>query len=394
MIAVWVFWLSLIIIVYVYFGYPMALGILASTRSRHYPLPNYEPTVTLLIAAYNEDTVIAAKIENSLLLDYPREKLQILVTADGSTDDTVKIVSRYKVHGVELSYNPERRGKMAAINSAMIGARGEIIIMSDANNLYDPQTVRELVSPFAVASVGAASGSKHILEGDGRLGESEGLYWKYEDWIKKQETRLVSCTAASGEIFSFRRVLYSPPPDKIINDDFYMMMRIVKQGYTVAYVPQAKSYERVSMSAHDEIERRTRIVAGRFQAIALAGSLLPWRSPLIVWQVISHKFLRPLIPFFMILAFAGNLSLVIWPIDSAMLSWLPAFSPYWLFFLLQCSFYLLALLGNWIPLPKVLYLPTFLVNSNMAALLGFFRFVMRRQTALWKRAQRREDIVS
>src|SRR6266540_4094347 len=386
------FWLSVAMILYVYFGYPILLGVLASLRPKPSAYPNHTPRVTLLIAAYNEAEVITQKLQNTVLLDYPREKLQILVAADGSTDETANIVSGYQGRSVELSYSPERHGKMAAINNAMAKARGEIIVMSDANNLYSPQTIKELVKPFYIPEIGAVSGAKHIIEGDGRLGESEGLYWNYEAWIKEQETRLGCCTAVSGEIYAFRSKLYAPPPDEIINDDFYMLMNIVKKGYRAVYVPEAQSYERISLTSQDEIERRTRMVAGRFQAIALAGKLLPSNRPLIVWQVISHKFMRPLIPFAMMLMFVTSLLSVFWPASPSSPIWMLT-NPYnWILFLSQLLFYFIAWLGNYVSLPKVLYLPTFLVNSNLAAFLGLIRFITRRQDTLWKRAKRREDI--
>ena len=197
-------------------------------------------------------------MENSLALDYPRDLLQILIAADGSDDGTDSVVREFAQRGVELSFDPQRNGKMAAINRAMKTVRGEIVVMSDANNLYSSGTLRALVAPFQDASVGASGGAKKILQGDGALGSSEGLYWKYESWIKKQETRLGCTTGAAGEAFAIRHSLFVPPPSGIINDDFYMMMTVIKRGYRMIYVPEAESYERVSLTSADEVERRTR----------------------------------------------------------------------------------------------------------------------------------------
>lgn len=390
-----VFWLSIASVFYTYAGYPALLALLARLRGRrpiHEPIT---PSVTLLITAYNEEEVITQKIENSLALDYPRDRLQLLVAADGSDDRTPDIVRAYAVNGVELSYSPPRRGKMAAINRAMAQARGEIVVFSDANNLYGAHVLRDLVGHFADPTVGAVSGAKVILQGDGALGDSEGLYGRYEAFIKRQETRLGSCTGAIGECMALRRELFEAPPDQIINDDFYMAMRIVQRGYRVVFEPRARSYERISMSERDEVARRARIIAGRYQAIALAPRLLPLRRPLVVWQVVSHKFLRPLVPFAMLLALLANLGAIARPGHAnrgALLRLAPPFG--WLMLALQALFYGTAYVGGRVGrgtrLGKLLYLPTFLVNSNAAAVIGLYRFLTRRQTTNWQRVRRRE----
>src|SRR5512133_748042 len=235
------FWLSVLIIVYIFACYPALLAILAQTRKKADAAEPYEPSVTLLIAAYNEEDYIQRKLENSLELDYPADRLQILVVADGSNDRTPEIVRSYQEKHVDLCYQPERQGKLAAIDRAMEFAMGDIVLFSDANNVYEPGTLKALVIPFADPTVGGVSGAKHIIKNDGLLGESEGLYWKYESFIKKQETRLGSCSGVSGEIFDIRKVLYEPAPKKIINDDFYLAMRLLSRGYRIVYAPQARS---------------------------------------------------------------------------------------------------------------------------------------------------------
>lgn len=375
-------WLSIGIVLYVYAGYPLLVALLARLRGKERPFPAITPSLTLLIAAHNEEAVIAAKLENSLTLDYPENLLQILVTADGSSDATAAIVQQFADQGVELNYTPQRQGKMAAINRAMPSARGSIVVFSDANNLYDTQALRELVKPFADTAVAAVSGAKIIIKNGSILGHSEGLYWRYESFIKKQETCLGSCIGVAGEIFALRRSLFEFPPDYIINDDFYMAMRLIKRGYRVVYAPLARSYEYVSTTAKDEIVRRSRIVAGEYQAMGLPRQLLPWQRPLTIWQIISHKYLRPLLPLVMIAAFLANVIIV--------MQQKPGF--YGILLGLQIGFYLLAALGQWRQwgslMGKMLYLPTFLVNSNWAALVGLARFLTKRQTTLWQRAQR------
>lgn len=386
------FWFFVGMIGYAYAGYPALLALLtqgkrSSADASESPASDEWPEVTLLIAAYNEATVIADKLENSFALDYPAGKLQILITADGSDDETPQIVSQFRAQQVELCYHPERKGKMAAINRAMSSARGEIILFSDANNTFDTQVVKELVRPFlSNPQVGATTGAKSILKGDGALGDSEGLYWKYESFIKKRETELGCTTGVAGEIFAIRRDLFESAPDGIINDDYYMAMRLIRQGYNVIYVPAARSSERISLSAQDEVARRARIVAGRYQAISLGTKLLPLDRPLIAWQIVSHKFLRPLVPLAMIGAVLTNLlALLFAPVKT---SWALLASA-------QTVFYGLAGLGNIVEskgkIGKLLYLPTFLFNSNWAALVGLNRFLRGHQSTLWQRAKRRES---
>ena len=394
------FWLSALLILYTYAGYPILLVLLARIFPRR-PIPKEEtppapfPTVTLLIAAYNEQAILRARLENALQLDYPAERLQILVAADGSSDATVQIAESFAPR-VEVAFAPERRGKMAAVDRAMGLARGEIIVMSDANNFYQPECLRRLVTPFSDPRVGIVTGGKSILKGDGVLGESEGLYWKYESFIKKQETRLGCTTGVAGEILALRRSIYRPSPAWVINDDFYIALAAIRDGHDVVYVPGAVSYERVSASAADEMARRARIVAGRFQVMALARQTLPWKRPLVVWQIVSHKFLRPLVPIAMIGALLANLAAVLWPPSPSNLALLRLGNPYnWIFLIIQLIFYLAAWMGSRFDLPglpgKLLYLPTFLVNSNLATLTGLYRFATRRQKSTWQRVNRRDE---
>ncbi len=392
----WLFWGGAGLAVYSYLGYPLLTTLLARLRppSRFEP-PEEWPSLTLLIAAYNEEKVIARKIENALSLDYPPERLQILIAADGSDDATPEIARRYAGRGVEVLHTPERRGKMAAINRAMPFVRGEIVVFSDANNLYTPPTLRLLAAPFGDPLVGGVSGAKMVLEDGDTLAASEGMYWKYEAFVKEQESRLGSCTGVAGEIFAIRKELFLPAPAGVINDDFYLMLQIFRQGYRVVYQPQARSLEHVSASARDEEERRSRIVAGRYQAMARAPQWLPWRRPLLVWQIISHKFTRPLVPLGMLAAFLGALGALLRPPRKRDCGWLRLSAPYnALAFWGQAAFYLAALSGKFLRIPGkigvALYLPSFLVDSNLAALRGLWRFLRGKQAPTWQRVRRRE----
>ncbi len=390
------FWIFIALIGYVYFGYPLLLALLARMSRRPDFPPTAEPTLTLLIAAYNEESCIARKLDNALTLAYPRDKLQILVAADGSDDRTADIVRQYASQGVELSYQPVRQGKMAAITRALAVARGDVIVFSDANNIYETDTLRALVAPFASAQVGAVSGAKHILKDDGALSSSEGLYWKYESFIKRQETRLSSCTGVSGEIFAIRKALFAPAPRGTINDDFYLAMQVLRSGYRVVFAPAARSFERVSLTAEDEVIRRKRINAGRYQVLYRWRQFLPYKHPLLMWQIVSHKILRLFVPFFMLGAFIANLCALIGTPAGVSASLLRLTFPFnWILFGLQLAFYGLAGLGGRTarigPLRKLAYLPAFLVNSNLAALQGWTYSLGGKDRSLWQKVRRAEE---
>lgn len=391
LVLAFLFWLSIFLIVYSYFGYPLLIALLARVASRSDVYSEIQPQVTFLIPAYNEEKHIAQKLDNTLSLDYPREKIQILVAADGSSDRTVDIVRAYGVHGVELCFIPERNGKMAAIVRAMEYVRGEIVVFSDANNMYDVKAIRELVLPFSDVQVGATTGAKLIIE-DGRdLSSAEGLYWKYESAIKINESKVDSCVSAVGEILAVRKSAFNPPREKIINDDHYIVLDLLRRGYRVVYTPHARSYEHVSAAAGDEIERRTRMNAGLFQTIFMSGRLLPFDRPLIVWQTISHKYLRAFVPFALGFAFISNMLLLF--NDHPESSFFMLSSPFAAYlFGLQVMFYLLALLGGYFrfdgKIGRLLYLPTFLLNSNWATLKGFYGFITNKQSHIWKRVRR------
>jgi len=387
------FWLSLLFIFYTYIGYPVLIAILAKNKSNNQKgqLEIPKLSVTLLITAYNEESVILKKIENSLLLDYDDDLLQILVAADGSTDQTPDIVKRFSER-VDLAYIPQRGGKMAAINRAMPFVRGDIIVFSDANNMYDQDALQKLIAPFSDFTVGATTGAKLIIQDSGDLSNVEGFYWKYESWIKKNQTILGTCTSSVGEMLAVRRDCYVAPPENIINDDYYIVIDLIKRGFRVCYVPEARSLEYISATERDEIIRRSRISTGHFQAISMASRLLPFNRPKLVWHILSHKFARALLPFGFIGIFVSNLFLVFFP-ASVSNSVLFLTRPYSAILLgLQLIFYITGVVGYYIKFPgligKMVYLCTYLLISNFALLKGFWGFITKKQTNIWQRVRR------
>jgi cellulose synthase/poly-beta-1,6-N-acetylglucosamine synthase-like glycosyltransferase len=380
------FWLSILFVVYTYLGYPLLVALVARFIHKRVFALTHDVSVTLLITAYNEENVIRKKIENSLNLDYPADKFQIIVAADGSTDRTPEIVKQFKDRGVVLAFTPQRDGKMAAINRAIPLAHGDIIVFSDANNMYETDAIRKLVAPFSDAKVGATTGAKLIIQDGGNLSGAEGIYWKYESWIKKNETALGTCTSSVGEILAVRRTLYNPPPNNIINDDYYMVLDLIRRGFQVHYVPEARSLEYISVTARDEMVRRSRMNAGKYQAISLSLNLLPFNKPLVIWQIVSHKYCRAFLPFGFIGALLANILIVLFQGNS------PEALFYWSLLLLQIAFYGAAVVGNQVKfqgfLGKMFYLPTYLVNSNMAILRGFYGYMTKKQTNIWERVRR------
>lgn len=390
-----VVWGALSLALYVYAGYPLLITLVAALRPRPVRRDNrHTPTVTMLIAAYDEEDCIAAKLEATLALDYPPGKLQVLVAADGSRDRTAEIVRGFAGRGVGLSHRPERAGKYAALKRAMPRATGEIVVFSDANNEYDPHALRELAAPFADSDVGAVGGAKSVADEGGALDAFEGLYWRYESFIKERESLAGSCVAVAGEILAIRRELFVPLPDETILDDFMTAMQIARQGRRIVYAPRARSVERVSASAAEEIVRRRKIVMGRVQAMLQAPGFLSWHRPLLGWQVLSHKFLRPLVPLAMLAALAANVLLVLSPPAPGPSALWRLASPWGAVALgIQAAFYLAAAAGHFTqrrgPLGKALYLATFLVNSNWAALVGIWDYLIGHRSPLWTRVPRR-----
>ncbi len=356
------FWISAGFAVYVYIGYPILLwGLQALLRSAPRPEP-VEPSVSLLVAAYNEAAVIADKIRNSLALEYPADKLEVVIASDGSKDATAEIVNSFTGSDtggrVRLLDYEKNRGKMAVLNDAVRELRGDIVAFSDASSMLAADSVRTLVQSFSDPDVGAASGVYRLLKKDqAHLGSQEDLYWKYETFLKVQEARLGAFTGAHGSLYAIRRTLYPFPTVNTINDDFTIPMRILECGCRVAYVPAAVAYE----EAHEMegFSRRVRITAGNIEQMREFKSLIWPPRPFVLFCLLSHKTGRLIVPLFMLTALAVNFVL-------------RGQFPYNWLLLGQALFYVLAVLGAMVSLrPKVLRLPYYfcMINSALFAWL-------------------------
>jgi biofilm PGA synthesis N-glycosyltransferase PgaC len=371
---------SVAVVGYAFVGYPAAMALLARVRPRPVRLdPSFVPHISLIVVAYNEADVIDDKLRNVAALDYPSERLEVIVITDGSEDDTPDRAGRHP--GVKVLHRPERGGKLAAMNRAAGEARGEILVFSDANNSYSPDALREIAARFADPGVGLVTGRKQIDDGHGRpLDRAEGLYWRYESRLKEWESAVGSVTAVAGEILAFRREAFYSPPAGTMNDDFVQAMLAASHGWRLVYAPAALSLERASATIDFEATRRSRLVTGRWQALALMLPALARRRPALAWQVISHKGLRPLIPWALATAAVSNAAL------AGRRAWarVPA--------ALQLAFYAAALVG-WRNersgrRSRVPYLAYYFCRMNAATVRGLRDFARGRREAVWARVER------
>ncbi len=376
------------VLAYHYVLYPLLMAFWAKWRPTAVPpaTPAEKlPHASLIIAAYNEAGVITAKLDNSLTLQYPPGRLQIIVVTDGSSDETPALVRRYAKNGVVCLHEASRRGKSAAINRAMTTATGDMIVFSDANAFYEPDALLKLARHFQNGRVGGVSGQKTVRASQTAVSQSSGLYWKYESAIKKWESASGSTVAVVGEMLALRRSLFTPIPPAVINDDAYLATQILRQGYRVVYEPEAVCWETASSSSADELVRRRRISAGRYQLLFQPG-WWPWRNPPALFQLISHKFLRLLLPFFMLAALLANGTAVLRRPSNRFMR---------LTLLAQIGLYGLAGLG-WLAektgraarIPAAVY---YVVSGNFSSLHGLWRLLSGRQSVLWEKAQREAD---
>jgi cellulose synthase/poly-beta-1,6-N-acetylglucosamine synthase-like glycosyltransferase len=374
---------------YVLIGYPAAVIGLSRIfgRDRRYETGADLPSITVVIAAYNEEAVIAGRIENLLAADYPRDRLSVIVAADGSDDRTAEIAESFRHQGVLVLANSSRRGKPAAINRAIREVTSDVVVFSDANNQYEPDGLTRLVAPFSDPRVGAVTGAKRVRASNSVTGSGEGLYWRYESLIKTAESRLGSCVGVNGEMFAVRAGLIDHVPEEIINDDSYMAMQVLKAGFDVVYQPDAISWEPASETGDDDRLRRERIVAGRIQALARAPQIVPWRRPVVAWQIVSHKLLRPFIPLLAAVALFSTLASLRDAVRNRRALVLPATA-----LIGQLGVYFAAWVGRRSARPgRLAKAAAYLVDSNRASLAGTIGYLRGRQDVLWVKAQRAAD---
>ncbi|NDC41585.1 MAG: glycosyltransferase family 2 protein [Chitinophagia bacterium] len=385
------FWICIFIVFYTFFGYGIVLYVLVKLRGvikgkRKLPANKGDwPTVTVIVAAYNEAGIIREKIANTLGLSYPPFKVRYVFVTDGSSDETPEIIAEYPQ--IELMHKPQRSGKIAAVHRAMREVVSDVVVFTDANTFLNKEALLNICRHYADKTVGAVSGEKRVsIEEVADATAGEGFYWKYESKLKTWDSELYSVVGAAGELFSIRAALYEPVAPDTILDDFMISMLIAQKGFRIVYEPLAYATESGSENITEELKRKIRIAAGGIQSIVrLAGLLNPFSNFILSFQYISHRVLRwTVTPFLMIAAFVLNLLLL--RVSGVGMVYVVIFA-------FQCLFYGMALLGWFLEKKavriKVLFIPYYFCMMNYAVVAGINRYLQKKQSAVWEKAKRK-----
>jgi len=371
------FWFSLSFIFYTYIGYPFILWVWAKIRIRPVDKKYIEPFVSIVIAAFNEERFISQKLTNCLQLDYPKDKLEIIVVSDASNDGTNEIIKRFQTKGVRVLSYPERKGKPTALNLGVAETRGEIILFTDARQILDKSSIRELVANFSDSQIGSVSGELMLICEDRNVSsEGMGVYWKVEKWMRERESQIHSMLGATGAIYAIRKSLFTPIPPETILDDMLIPLKGVLKGYRAIFDRSAKAYDICTNDLREESKRKVRTLSGNFQLLKLEPRLMdPFSNP-VFFQFTSHKIFRLIVPFAMGLCFFSNIFLIS--------------TFYILTLIVQCLFYLGAILAPWAPenhFGKIMKGAKVIVEMNLAAIKGFYRFITNSQLSVWEKAK-------
>jgi len=366
-----VFWLAAGFLVAHYAGYPLLMGLLSKLKkAKTLPEQTQLPSVTMIISVYNEDDVIRDRLENCLKLDYPMDKLNILVVSDGSTDNTHAIVQEYNGFGIGLAVVPGRVGKTGALNEIVPKLESEIIVFTDANSMLSPDAIGKLVRHFSDPKVGAVCGEL-LLTGDAG---AEGAYWRYEKAIKQFESRVSTLTVFNGALYALRKGLHRPMNPQAAND-FQHPLQVALQGYKSVYEPLAVAMEAGGTDEAVEARRRVRIISRGWKGLFSHIQVLnPFWAGWFSLQFIFRKLLRWLGPIFMVLALIAN-------------ALLARDQVYQFVLVLQGVFYGLALLGAALNKVKKRFLPAYVPYYfcliNWAALKALVRVILGQDSAVW-----------
>ncbi len=380
-----VFWVLISVIIYTYLGYAVLLYVVLQIKKmfskRSIPQSFNLPTVSVIISAFNEYDILDEKIENSLGLDYPKNKIEVIVVTDGSDDLSVDIGSKHT--DIRHLHEDERRGKISAMHRGVRCATNEILVFTDANTILNKDALKNIVRHYENPKVGCVAGCKLVLEkGEGSIaGAGEGTYWKYESALKKMDSNLTSAMGAAGELFSIPKRLFREVESDTILDDFMLSMKLVIDGYRTVYEPDAKATEYGSVNTKEELKRKVRIAAGGIQSIARLKPLLNiFKYRLVSWQYISHRVLRwSITPFALLIVLPLNIYLV------------PFKGVYQIFVCAQLIFYFLALIGWFLDgrfKVKVFFIPFYFCMMNYAVLMGMSRYFKGKQSVIWDKAAR------
>lgn len=377
--AVVTFWLALFSLVYVYAGFPLLVMVVGKLRNRSVQKQPITPRMSLIIAAYNEEEVIAERLENALAVDYPQEALEILVASDGSSDATEVIVERFRSRGVRLLRLP-RQGKIRALNEAVSHATGEILVFSDANIHFHPHALRALARNFADPAVGGVAGhTGYRLPANGESSsQGESLYWRYDTWLKEMESRTGNVVSAHGGLYALRRELYRPPSELAVTDDFAISTAVVEQGWRLVFDREALAYELAISEANREFRRKIRMMTRAWRSVAMRRRLLnPFHYGFYSLVLFSHKVLRRLLPLVLLSLLVCSLLLA----NSGGL-YIAASAA-------QILFYGLAGLGYFtrrsqLGRSRAIYIPFYYCMANAAALVALSKFLYGERIELWQ----------
>ena len=371
------FWVSAGIFLFVYIGYPLAITLVARLKKGTVNVDErvYEPEVSIIIAARNEEKTIEKKLINTLELDYPKEKLEIIVVSDHSTDGTVGIVEKFKGRGVRLIALADHLGKTGSQNLAVESASGEILVFSDANAMYVPGSIRYLANHFQDHDVGCVSGELcYSNPEESIVGREENLYWRYEKYIKKQENRIGAILGANGSIYAVRKSDYVVLEKDIISD-FIEPLAIAARGKCVVYESRAISFENVSLSFHEEFIRKRRIVSRSLYSLIVHSYLLnPIKNVTLTFELFSHKILRWISPVFLFTLLIGCAGLI-------------SNRFYAFIFLFQVLFCIIGFLGyimrNRKNLPTFIFIPYYCCLLGLASILGIVDYIKGKKVRTW-----------
>ena len=377
LIAQIIFWLSGAALFYVYVGYPLLVYLVSRLFPKKIERGAIEPQVTILITAYNEEKAIRQKLENTLQIDYPPDKLEILVASDGSTDKTDAIVGEYAARGVRLFRQEGRVGKTVTQNNAVVEAQGEIILFSDATTDYRADVLREILPNFADASVGCVAGKLVYVDSSAsNVGKGAKSYWSYETFLKQAESDACSLIGASGCLYALRKSAYRPMYAEACSD-FLICTVIYEQGLRSVYEPRAVCTEDTNRHTDKEMRMRVRVISQTFTDLWRNRRMLnPLRSGFYAVELLSHKLMRYAVPLFLILILVSNAVLM------------PRSLFFEILFLAQIAFYSLAFIG-W-AFEKmgarigVFAIPHYFVLANTASVFGFYKFLRGERYASWE----------
>ena len=386
------FWLCLFIVFYTYLGYGILLYLIirlkrmvkGKPQKTAMPTDDELPTMTLMICAYNEQDIVAEKMQNTRALDYPKDKFRVMWVTDGTTDNTNELLKAYPE--VDIVFSPERRGKSAALKHGLRELKTRYVAFTDANTMLNAGALKEIARQFMDPTVGCVSGEKRVIaKKDGDMAaKGEGLYWKYESTLKRWDSELYSTMGAAGELYAMDPTLVKEVPDEALLDDFMMSMYVVQAGKRIAYAPDAYAQEYGSANIFEESKRKRRIAAGGLQSIWWLRSMLnPLHQPLVTFQYVSHRVLRwSITPVAMIILLAVNIILAL----------MGAGLFYNIFLILQLLFYLMALIG-WISnryghRNKILYTIYYFVFMNINVFRGMVYLRTHGKSGAWEKAKR------